>query len=360
MGFFKAMDETADVIDKTIYNFSKRDKGWLMQKDLMRIPFTFQTYRIKTALRLGLLFRDSLRSFKEGGMEKGLADAATKEFLGIFATTGALAGTLGVPFAGTAMAIVQLLFGGDDDEPKDKKLEYTNFLTETFGQTVGDILAYGLPTVAGVNLSRRIGMGDIYGASSQPPEQLHGAGLAAWWAGNLIGPSYSIAESWVKGYDEIMNKGNYMKGLETASPKPIKDIFKAIRTATDGVKDGSGKKLLDDSQIGPDEILMIALGFAPDEITRAQNAERSLRGISGRISTRRGRLIRQAAEGVIDGDASDALAEIREFNAKMPRFAIGGRDIKPAVRKILKGELGTTGRRQRDVATQYQVPVFME
>jgi hypothetical protein len=124
------------------------------------------------------------------------------------------------------------------------------------------------------------------------------------------------------------------------------------------VKDGAGKKLLDDSQIGPDEILMIALGFAPDEITRAQNAERSLRGISGRISTRRGRLIRQAAEGVIDGDTEDALAEIREFNAKMPRFAIGGWDIKPAVRKILKGELGTTGKRQRDVATEYQVPVY--
>ena len=357
--FFEAMDETADIIDKTIYNFSKRDKGWLMQKDLMRIPFTFQTYRIKTALRLGLLFRDSLRTFKNEGLEKGLADASTKEFIGIFMTTGALAGSLGVPFAGTAMGIISLLFSSDDDEPKDKKLEYTNFLTETFGQTVGDILAYGLPTVAGVNLSRRIGMGDIYGASSQPPEQLHGAGLAAWWAGNLIGPSYSIAESWVKGYDEIMNKGNYMKGLETASPKPIKDVFKAIRTATDGVKDGAGKKLLDDSQIGADEILMIALGFAPDEITRAQNAERSLRGISGRISTRRGRLIRQAAEGVIDGDASDALAEIREFNAKMPRFAIGGRDIKPAVRKILKGELGTTGRRQRDVATQFGVPVYL-
>ena len=364
--FLTAMDETADVINKTIYNFSKRDKGWLMQKDLMRIPFTFQTYRIKTALRLGVLFVDAMKTIDTKGMTKeqikeaqDLKTAATKEFIGIFMTTGALAGSLGVPFAGTAMGIISLLFGSDDDEPKDKKLEYTNFLTETFGKTLGDILAYGLPTVAGVNLSRRIGMGDIYGASSQPPEQLHGAGLAAWWAGNLIGPSYSIAESWVKGYDEIMNKGNYMKGLETASPKPIKDVFKAIRTATEGVKDGAGKKLLDDSQIGPDEILMIALGFAPDEITRAQNAERSLRGLNARITARRGRLIRQAAEGILDGDASGALAEIREFNSKLPLARIGGRDIKPAVRKILRGELGTTGRRSVGVATQYRVPVYL-
>jgi len=150
-----------------------------------------------------------------------------------------------------------------------------------------------------------------------------------------------------------------MKGLETASPKPIKDVFKAIRTATDGVKDGAGKKLLDDSQIGPDEVLMLALGFAPDEITRAQNAERSLRGLSTRISERRGRLIKQAAEGILDGDTEDALADIREFNSKMPRFAIGGRDIKPAVRKILRGEFGTTGQRERDVAIQYGIPVMM-
>jgi hypothetical protein len=44
----------------------------------------------------------------------------------------------------------------------------------------------------------------------------------------------------------------------------------------------------------------------------------------------------------------------------MPRFAIGGRDIKPAVRKILRGELGTTGKRERGVATQFEVPVYME
>ena len=202
-------------------------------------------------------------------------------------------------------------------------------------------------------------MGDIYGASSQPPEQLHGAGLAAWWAGNLIGPSYSIAESWVKGYDEIMNKGNYMKGLETASPKPIKDVFKAVRAATDGVKDGAGKKLLDDSKINEYDILLIALGFSPDEITKAQNAERSLRGLNARITARRGRLIRQAAEGILDGDTEDALAEIREFNSKLPLARIGGRDIKPVVRKILRGEQGTTGKRSVGVATQYQVPVYM-
>jgi hypothetical protein len=63
---------------------------------------------------------------------------------------------------------------------------------------------------------------------------------------------------------------------------------------------------------------------------------------------------------LIDGDTESALADIREFNSKMPRFAIGGRDIKPAVRKILKGELGTTGKRERGVATQYQVPVYMD
>ena len=358
--FFQAMEETADVIDKTIYNFSKRDKGWLMQKDLMRIPFTFQTYRIKTALRLGLLFKDSFKAFKEKGLVAGVKDAATREFVGIFMTSAALAGTLGMPFAGAAMAILSLIFD-DDDEPYDVELAYTNWLRATFGETAGDIAALGLPTALGVNLSPRIGMGDIYGAQSQPAEHLHGAGLAAWYAGNLIGPAFSVAESWFRGYDEAINKGNYAKGLETAVPKVIRDVFKAYRVATDGVKTGAGKKLIPDDQIGPDEVLMIALGFNPEEISKAQGAERSLRGISTRITERRGKLIRRAAEAILEGDGdSAAMEDIRKFNLRMPRFAIGGRDIKPAVRKILRGESGTTGKRERDVATQYEVPVMME
>jgi hypothetical protein len=43
----------------------------------------------------------------------------------------------------------------------------------------------------------------------------------------------------------------------------------------------------------------------------------------------------------------------------MHQFAITGSDVRPAVRKILKGELGATGRRERLVASKYEIPVYM-
>jgi len=353
--FFLAMNDIAEVVNDTLYSYSKENKGAALQGGLTRVVLQFQHYRIMTGIRLAMLLNNAIR-----GESKEIKAAATKEFVGIMGMTGALAGSLGMPFAGTVFAILGAILG-DDDEPEDYRLMYTNWLQNTFPKTMADLLTHGLPSLVGADISKRVGLQDVYGMQSEPPPRLHGKELAAWWAANQLGPVFSVGAGLAQGYDEMINKGNYMKGLEAAAPKPIKDVFKAIRAMTDGVKTGAGKKLIPDDQIGPDDVLMIALGFNPEEISKAQGAERSLRGISTRITERRGKLIRRAAEAILEGDGdSAAMEDIRKFNLRMPRFAIGGRDIKPAVRKILRGESGTTGRRERDVATQYEVPAMME
>ena len=49
----------------------------------------------------------------------------------------------------------------DDDEPFDPVVEYRNFLTDMFGPEMAAVLAKGLPTLMNVDLSKRVGMGDI-------------------------------------------------------------------------------------------------------------------------------------------------------------------------------------------------------
>jgi hypothetical protein len=325
-----------------------------MQGDTVRTLTTFQTYRIKTALRMGILLMQSLK-----GESPEVKKEAFKEFLGVTAMSASLAGVHGTIIGSMIFGLANL-FGGDDDEPYDAVLEFNNWANERLGDLFGGILSYGLPTAFGVNASKRIGMGDLYGVSSEPPENMHGAQLAAWYAGNLIGPSFSVAQSWVKGYDQMANKGNYMRGLEEALPKPLKDGLKAIRVASDGLKTGAGKKLLADEAIGPDEILMIGLGFQPDEVAKAQGAERSLNKIGTQLSERRGRLIRDAAKAIVESeDTEGPMAAIATFNAKLPLFAINGSDLRPAVRRLVLGEVGTTGLRQRQVASQFGVQTYM-
>jgi len=351
--FFESMTDIAEVVDDTLYSYSKEAKGSAMQGGISRVVLQFQHYRIMTGLRLALLFNNAVR-----GESTAVKKAATKEFIGIMGMTGALAGTMGIPLSKTLFALLDAVLG-DDDEPLDSQLVFTNWLQENLGKDAGDVAAYGLPTIAGMNLSRRIGLADIYGAQNEPPVGLHGRNLAAWWAASQLGPIFSVGQGWAQGYDEIVNKGNYMKGLEVATPKPIRDSLKALRVATEGLKTSQGKKLLADEDIGADEVLMIALGFNADEVAKAYSAERSLQKISAQISSRRGKLVRNAARAIAESDDTErVLQDIRTFNRKMPQYAISGSDVRPAVRKIIKGELGATGRRERLVASQYEIPVF--
>jgi len=351
--FFSALEDSSEIVGGTLYNYAKSDKGWFMQGDTVRTLTTFQTYRIKTALRMGILLMQSVK-----GESPEVRRAALKEFLGVTAMSAALAGVHGTIIGGIVFGLANL-FGGDDDEPYDAELEFDKWANERLGDLFGGILSYGLPTAFGVNASKRIGMGDLYGVSSEPPENMHGAQLAAWYAGNLIGPSFSVAQSWVKGYDQMVNKGNYMRGLEEALPKPLKDGLKAFRVASDGLKTGAGKKLIADEDINQHSILMLALGFNPDEVAKAQGAERSLNKIGTQLSERIGRLIRDAAKAIVESeDTGGPMAAIAAFNAKLPLFAINGSDLRPAVRKLVLGEVGTTGLRQRQVASQFGVPVY--
>lgn len=351
--FFMAMNDIGSVVNDTLFSYSKENKGAAMQGGLTRVLLQFQHYRIMTGIRLAMLFKNSVK-----GETPEIQKQAAKEFIGIMGMTGALAGTLGIPLSKTLFAAINLVFG-DEDEPYDAELEFTNWLRDQLGQTGADVVAKGLPTLLGMDISRRIGLADIYGSQSDPPARLHGKELAAWWAASQLGPVFSVGSSWVQGYDQMVNKGNYMHGLEDATPKPIRDVLKAIRIGTEGVKTRAGKKLLADEDIGPDELIMQALGFNTDEISNAQTASRKLYTMGTKISERRGKLIRNAARALLeDGDIDSALDDIQTFNSKMPRFAVFGSDIRPAVRKLVMGELGVTGPREFGIAEKFGIEAY--
>jgi hypothetical protein len=306
-------------------------------------------------MRLGLLLNNSLR-----GETAEVKTAARKEFAGIMGMSGLLAGALGVPFSEQLFAILDFALG-DEDEPFDSQLEFTNWLNENIGETGGAVAARGLGAAVGADLSRRIGLADVYGMQNEPPPWLHGRNLAAWWAASQLGPAFSVGQGFVQGYDEFFRKGNYMKALEVASPKPIRDGFKTIRLAIEGAKTGAGKKILADEKIGPNDLVLSLLGFNPSEIAAAQSAERSLGRISAEISARRGQLARNAAKAMLSMDQDDMEKTgkaILKFNAKNPRYIVDGSDIRRVLGKMELGEFGITGERATAVAEEYDIPVY--
>jgi hypothetical protein len=351
-----AIDDIHEVVKGTLFSYAKEDMGAATQGGAIRTILQFQKFRVFTGLRIARLFLESVK-----GIPSAERAAARKEFVGIMGMSTLIGGVKGTIYAAPIMAIANLLFGWDDDDkPYSAELDFTNWMEETFGKTAGDAIAHGPMTLMGTNISRRVGLGDIYGSQAEPPPGLHGAALASWWAGSLLGPTFSVAQGWFKGYDQMMNKGNYMRGLEDASPKPVKDALKAFRFATEGVKTGDGRKILSDDEIGVDELLTTFFGFQSDEVARAQAANAELGKMSTVISERRGRLIRDAAEAILseDGDIEGAIAAVTKHAQKMPRYAITASEIKGAIAKRIKGEFGVTGERELGVAQDYDIGVL--
>lgn len=351
-----AIDDIHEVVKGTLFSYAKEDMGAATQGGAIRTILQFQKFRVFTGLRIARLFLESVK-----GIPSAERAAARKEFVGIMGMSTLIGGVKGTIYAAPIMAIANLLFGWDDDDkPYSAELDFTNWMEETFGKTAGDAIAHGPLTLMGTNISRRVGLGDIYGSQAEPPPGLHGAALASWWAGSLLGPTFSVAQGWFKGYDQMMNKGNYMRGLEDASPKPVKDALKAFRFATEGVKTGDGRKILSDDEIGVDELLTTFFGFQSDEVARAQAANAELGKMSTAISERRGRLIRDAAEAILaeDGDIESAIAAVTKHAQKMPRYAITASEIKGAIAKRIKGEFGVTGKRELGVAQDYDIGVL--
>lgn len=350
-GYEEIMSDVTEVVNDTLYSYAKTNKPVFMQGGMGRVLGMFQWYRIMTAFRLALLFKRSIVA-----ESPATRTAAQKELIGIMGTTAALAGSLGLPLSNLIFAALDAL--ADDDEPRDSELEFRNLLQQGLGEKFGNIAAYGLPAAVGMHLTRRVGMGNMFGSNATPPPGTAGKDLAAWWAANQLGPAFSIGQSWVQGYDEIVNKGELMRGLETAMPKPLKDGLKALRVATSGeLLSPSGKRLLGPEKITPDMVPMLALGFTPVEAAKVSENNMSRATIGAQLSARRGRLIADAADALQgDGDIDAAKEAISRFNTKMPAFAIRGGEIRTALIRSIKNERGVVGRREQRINSVYGIP----
>ena len=335
--FFESMDEVVAVAKNTLYDYSREGKGVLLQGDIARVVMQFQHFRIMSMFKLGLLAKDTIGGDRD----------ALRELTGIMGMSALLSGAMGIPLSGLTFQMLSSLFGSDD-EPYDAELEFTNWLRDNFGELGARTTAHGLPALLGLNLSRRIGLSDVTAVpGTEAPEYLHGDGLAAYYASQLLGPSYSVPSGWFKAYDDIVNKGDIGRGLEAATPKPIRDILKAWRVAHEGLKTRAGKKLLKDEEIGANDLFMMGLGFLPEDVSWAQEKSRKTAAIGGKISARRGRLMRDIVKDIENGDdLTDSVDAIRTFNTKSPAYAVTSGEIRSAYRARARGEAGIPSRRE--------------
>jgi hypothetical protein len=336
---------------ETMYDYRKEAKPAILQKNLPRVIAQFQYYRLATLSRLVLLMKEAI---KDANPE--VQAMARRELTYITSASLALSGAVGSPVTAGILALLD--DEGDDDEvPVDATTQLDIHLRKNYGDTVADVGMYGLPGLLGADISRRIGLTDVFGLGSDDPAWLHGGQYADWqMTRKVLGPSYNMIRGWAEGYDKIVNEGETMEGMIQMTPKGIRDFLKAMQRADEGIKDGTGRVIMKPEDIDATALMLLAVGINPTDMSTPSKRARAEAQMNTVISERRADIINdinKALESGDEGDLKKAYARRTTFNKAMPLFAIGGRDIRAAVRSRIRNERGVRTRRGKRLQQQF-------
>jgi hypothetical protein len=255
----------ADVVSNTHGSYDGFNTPRILSSDAGRVIGQFKRFQIIQLSMLGKLINTSFKGASPE--ERVVARRALAFITGHMAVLG---GALGVPFVQQVGNLMLAAFG-DDDEPKD--LEYT--LRQAIGdETMANLLLNGVPAAAGVNLSGKLGMGNV--ASILPFTDVDLSSRSGYekMAVGLMGPFFGgLAPKFIDGAGMVA-KGEYYKGLELLMPNGVGNAMKGVRYANEGVTMRNGDVVLKPEEISMADAAFQAVGLPTTTITGRQYTQK--------------------------------------------------------------------------------------
>jgi hypothetical protein len=260
---------------------------------------------------------------------------ARRQFTGMMAMTGVMAGVAGMPLYYIIRDTMNLAFG-DEDEPYNFDYELRKALIEQLGPQAGNMIFRGVLGESGMDIGSRIsyessfllggtdnipfiggvlGLRDIkQGDTAQ--ETMQNAMVEA------LGAGAGIVTGVFRGYDKIKN-GDVYEGIEAMSPAFLRNPMKAGRFATEGALTARGDPIIED--ITTMEVIKQALGFTPQRLSSQYKINQQIKDMEQKILDRRQSLLNQYTKAVREKDRAtqrEVMDEIREFNKLNPGKAM--------------------------------------
>ena len=214
--------------------------------------------------------------------------------------TGAMAGVMGLPgYAAVAWAMGMM--AGDDDEKFDLTYELRKMIGD---EALATMILRGAPAAGGVDLSGKIGSGNMLSAMPFSDADITNPKGAAETLGTAIGgASLGLASRVLDGMG-LMMAGDWYKGIERTMPKGISDAMSAYRVASDGMTRRNGDVILPAEDMAEVSAIVKALGLMPtkqavvyERRDRAYKTEEHLKNRSTRIKN-------EYIKAVKNGDAA--------------------------------------------------------
>jgi hypothetical protein len=314
-----AVDSAVQAINDTQLNYSALNAPRHMQsvfgsKTIARLSMQFRKYQQGM---IYLVVKNAYDAVKGGTAEEKAV--ARKTLMGLFATTGTMAGALGLPFAGTALWFASVIGGlfDDDDKKFDAEVEFRNFLADVFGKDVAAAMSKGILSTIGIDLSKRVGLGDIGTPLPFMRQGKTGAEVVGNATGAFLGAGVGTMATMYDGVQEL-SQGNFSKGAEKIIPlKLAQNLIRAGRYGTDGMTNTKGEPVLTSENFSAWNLFMRGAGFASMKESEYYSANQAVEGAKQAASDVRSKLLREYGQGKIKGeDTSDVEAKIADFNTR--------------------------------------------
>jgi hypothetical protein len=262
---------------------------------------------------------------------------AIKTLAGLAATHVAVAGALGLPtepfkallMGANAAGLTSATWGDVEDKVRQ-------FAADHLGKTAGEVATRGLPRLAGIDLSSRVGLDSLL--TFGEPKSYKDSDVKSWLFDTVAGAPVSLVGDWVKGGNALMH-GDVEKAAELMVPnKFAADSLRAYREMTEGKKSASGRETM--KPYSPLEAATRAIGFTPAREAETASKNSAYYSQSQAQKTERGGLV-NAWINAKPTEKMQAWGAIQRFNATVPRDA-----------KISMGELTASSARRKSTKTE--------
>jgi len=304
---FAAAQHARKIISLTHGIYSPHAKPRFMNTPVGRVATQFRVFQI---LQLTLWADAIKKTF--GKTTDPTERLVAKRALGfMLAHTTVLAGGLGLPGMGLLKSLVEMvwdMFGGDDDEPADLERVLREAVPD---HGVANLLLYGAPSLAGLDLSGSLGSGNVLSVAPYADPITDKRSLESYFTAVFGGPSVAGMGGNIADGIALMGRGSYHKGLERMVPKGVANVMKASREATEGRTNRSGDVTRAPEDVDAVQTIYTALGLRTAERANEQWALNTELDRKQFQKDKAGRLKRDYAKAAKDRDTAE-MARLRK------------------------------------------------
>jgi N12 class adenine-specific DNA methylase len=293
----KAFSDSQDFVYKTHYLMTKANlpsvaAGGDIGAQFLKTAYTFRRFTHNYLLSLHYSFNGEDGKLALDVLARSLAYVVL------------LAGLPAIPFLDDLLDELEKFFG------KPFRSEMRKTLRDAGGPVFERIGMAGIPALMGINISGSLKTGIPLVGAGTPSDTLYGV------YGGLFRKGLNAMSA--------IEREDYLRALEFASPAFIEAVLKAYRMADQGATTPRGKMITDEQgkpiRLGAPEAAAQAMGFRPERLARISGEHWTMENVRGHFKERRDDLYARFRLAKAPEERQRVIRDMQRFNMEARKY----------------------------------------